>query len=407
MGYEQSKNLGMFDAYIDLENIYFSNNTFNALMCFNKEKKICTYLGSFEGDALWAKGLHKKVERYHEKLFFFPNNANGVSTYDITTGEISFFACEEYLEVAEVIIFGKFACMVPKSLNQAFYLFDMEEFCYIKKKNWNKVIRDTLGNIDVNFLNASVTKNTIWVIGAFKNFLVEISLESEECKIYYLREEDQACGITSDEEHVWVFLYQNQTVVQWDKEKGDLQSFSLLQYSKPSDKKEVYYLYYIKQNLFLLPFESGQLFVIDTWNEIRRIKIPQRNRVKDAVRKKLPLSFRCVADENDIYILPYASDKLYRYNIKAGQVMWFELIFKNKLSYYKEIACVHKMWTKENRFITEKTEGYNKGEWKNILLEEFVDIVENDFYIKIEGEHFENQYGDVLYEYVKNNFRKR
>ena len=47
------------------------------------------------------------------------------------------------------------------------------------------------------------------------------------------------------------------------------------------------------------------------------------------------------------------------------------------------------------------------GRKKIGLLEEFVDIVENDFYIKIEGEHFENQYGDVLYEYVKNNFRKR
>lgn len=37
-----------------------SLNTFNALICMDRKSGECKYIKSFEGNAMWSKGLHKK-----------------------------------------------------------------------------------------------------------------------------------------------------------------------------------------------------------------------------------------------------------------------------------------------------------------------------------------------------------
>lgn len=388
MSYEQCRNLSMFDAYIEGEDIYFSNNTFNAFMRVNRKNGICTYLRSFPDEMVWAKVLHKKIERYNDCLFFFPNEAKGISKYNLLTGEMNFYKGKnDFYEMANIVIFNKIACMIPKSNEQDFYLFDMEHCRYIDKKKWNEKIKSILNRNDVRFANAAIRKDKVIVWGYTTNFLIEICLLTDECSVHYLREEDQIASAVIDDHYIWLFLLQDQALVKWDKDRGILEEFPLKQYGQ-TIKKEGYYLFAEKGKLILLPTVDDELFIMFSQYGIKKYLFPQRRRVNDPTRQSVPLCYRCVAHEKTIYFLPHASDKMYVYNLDINSIIGIQIEIDKEL-YYRNVF-------RSQIRLQYKVESYK--EYGNALLEDLLYCIEKEYYIEKKERVTNVGYGQSIYD---------
>lgn len=395
MSYKQVKNMSMFDAYVEEEYIYFSNNTFNALMRIDKKSWKCKYLKSFGGNDLWSKSLHKKIEKYNNCLFFFPNYAKGISKYNLTTGELSFYKNQEdFLWIANIVILDKMACLVPKSLEQDFWLFDMETCCYINKKKWNQYIQNTTHSEHINLRNAVINQNSVWTFDHLTNILIKITPVIDECKVYYLRDSDKICSIASDGENLWIGLYQNQSLVKWNFEEGIVETHSLNWHNR--NNKEVFFLFYLRERLFILPVEKDEVLVFDFQHNIRSIPIHQRKRVNDPIRKKLPLCNRCIIDNRNVYLLPNASDKMYVYNLDTNIITGKKIVFNELKIYYNNILQVE-CWGNNERYIKEMEQGL-----MNVRVDDLLCIVKEECNNDMAGVGHKIGCGNSIYNVIKN-----
>lgn len=394
MSYEQVKNLGMFDAYIDAEYIYFSNNTFNALIRMDKESGECKYLTSFEENVSWGKSLHKKVEKYNNCLFFFPNFSDGISKYNLTTGELSLYKSQdEFLWLANIVIIGKMACLIPKSLEQEFWLFDMETCCYINKKKWNQHIKWMVKSEHIDFRNAVANHNSVWTFDFLTNTLIKITPVIDECKVYCLRESDEICSIASDGEYLWIGLYQNQSIVKWNFEKGIVETYSLNWNNK--NNKELFFMFYLGESLFVLPVEKDEMLVFDFQGDIRNIPIYQRKRVNDPIRGKIPLCNRCIKDNRNVYLLPNASDKMYVYNSETHTLIEKEVVFAEPEIYYNRILQIEH-WGNGKQYMQESGQGF-----MNVCVDDLLRIVKGKYYDDVMGVGHKIGYGNLIYSVIK------
>lgn len=377
MGYEQSKYMAMFDAYIDSEQIFFSNNSFNGLISMDKKNGRCNYITAFSGDVPWAKGMHKRIIKYKDRLFFFPNAAKGISVYNLNTNKMQFFKGDVgYWELTEIFAFGQVAYLIPKSMEQSLYLFDMEEYKFTEISGWNRNIQKTVHDCEQLQPNcACVIEKFFWTFIRNTNILIETSIITGESVFYHLDKDFTINYMVADGENLWISSKKKDIVIRWNKERGILEQIVLSDAREKSNPGDSNQLKCFQNRLLILPERGGEILIIDSDRRITSISIPDLRRVKDNTRKNLSLFGGCMIDNNDIYLLPYAADGLYILRLESKEITRQSLAFTNADYYYRNIALINNMWTMESPYVLERMEFYHEGAYQNILFDDFTYII--------------------------------
>lgn len=395
MGYEQSRYLAMRDAYIDSDGLYFSNHTFNALMFMDMLTNEIQYIKPFEGDETWMKGIHRRVIRYMDSLFFFPDCASGISKYNLNTKEMNFFGGnEEIFELADAIQFGKIVCLVPRSINQSFYLFDMEECQYVSKRSWNLIIMQEFDmNNEIMLWPPCTIGRSFWVLIKGFNIIVETSIDNWVLKFYYFGEKLLFDSITSDGENIWLSAGKNDVIICWNPNRGIINRYNLSKYRNSEVGGDISRLTFAKNRIFVLPKTGTELFIIELTGNIKKLNIQYLTRVQDVTRGAIfPLFSGCVEYERSVYLLPWAADKMYRVNMDEFVIKEYDMIFRDVSIYFKNVIGISNL-CKNYNLIYESEEFYGA-----VNLIDYMHIIENDLWDGGNKEKEERIHGYDIFE---------
>lgn len=398
MGYEQSKHLAMRDIYVDSNYIYFSNYTFNALISMDRETKELRYIDSFRETFSWNLCPYRKVINYKGNLFFFPDDSKGISRYNLITKEQEFFKSnEERIELAGVISFDRYAYLIPRSIRQPFYIFDMETGCYESKGKWNSMILEKL-NIDTEIFIWPVCniEKTIWILLKDLNVLVETSIDEWHIEIYYLDKDILFNSLTTDGENIWLSSSRDDVIVCWNKSKGIIKRYILSKYRDDEAVKDIACLYFAQNKIFVLPQKEKELFIINLFEDIDKVILPNFNRVCDSARMAWPLFGGCAVYGNEVYLLPYVADKMYVFNLNTDHITEYNMEFQDVKCYYRNIVKPFQIW-KGKKFLMES--GYEGNCWE-INLKDYLYIIESGEGETIIKEH--GRYGWNIHTLIKN-----
>ena len=375
MDYEHVKSMAMRDMYIDSDCIYFSNHTFNALIAMNKENGEFQFVKSFNKDEFWMKGLHRRVIKYRKSLFFFPDASKGITKYNLDTREMDFFKSnEKVLDLADAILFGKNVYLIPKSINQPLYLFDMENYCYESKDSWNSMIMEKVNvNTEIMIWPPCTIGRTIWVLLKDLNVVIETSIDNWKLEFYCFERNILFDSITSDGENIWLASGTNDVVICWNKDRGVIKEYVLSDFRSKKSVRDISRLIFIQDRIVVLPKKEKEIFVINLTGSINVITLPHLQHVSDPARGELfPLFSGCTTYDGEVYLLPWAADKMYKLNLDTYDITEFDTTFKDVKSYYINILRNSETWQDINPIIEDKRF------YRSIDLNEYLYIIIND-----------------------------
>lgn len=402
MGYEQSKSMAMRDMYIDSDRIYFSNHTFNALISMDKISGEFRYLKSFNGVVPWMKALHRRIIMYKESLFFFPDDSKGISKYNLVTGEIDFFkAKEKFMQVADAFLFGKNAYLVPRSIKQPFYVFDMERCRYESRYCWNLMIIEKLGiNYEIFIWPPCIIERTIWVLVKNLNVVIETSIDDWSIELYFFDKDLLFDSITSDGKNIWLSSGSNDVIICWNKSIGLVRRYVLSEFRNSKMTRDISRLIFVQDRIFVLPKMGNELFVINLSGRVEKIIIPHLQRVHDLARESCALFSECVVYEGEVYLLPLAANKMYRLSLCEYKITEFDMTFFDIETYYKNIVVASEIW-QDKEPIIEYLEQYHEGVHQNVNLFDYLYIIITDIQSKERITQEKETCGHNIFELIK------
>lgn len=400
MSYEQSKSMAMRDMYIDGDNIFFSNHTFNALIYMNKKDGELHYEKSFPGNVTWMKGMHRKIIKYKDYLYFIPNEASGISKYDLKTKEIKFYKSDmDFLILSDAIVFGNTLYLIPRLLNQPLYLFEMDKCIFIKNESWNQRIFSELAcDENSQAMRSCIIEKTIWTLMKNINVLIETHLNLE-CSIYRFENNFLIHDIASDGKNLLMISQEEDTVVRWNKNHGFVDKYVLTSYRK-NKIRDGDCIDYRFGNIIILPQRGNEFCVINPNGKIIALEIPSIKRVDDKAREQMPLFGGFSFYGNEVYFLPWAADKLYVFSLDTYEIKLYDMTFKEIESYYKNIAKVSEIGN-DGCLIKEANECYHEGKFQNIDLTDHMHILTTNLYNDANKEKYFDNSGEKIYTFIK------
>ncbi len=383
MDYEQNKSMAMRDMYIDSDGIFFSNYTFNALIFMDKISGVCQFVSSFDGAISGEVVQHKRIIRYNENLFFFPEWAQGISKYNLVTKKMEFYkSTERYIELTDVIVYDQNAYLIPKSIKQPIYIFDMEKCCYIDKSDWNKrIINEIDKNEELQFATVCAIGKSLWIHVRNTNMLIETIIDNWEYVIHYIEDDFLIHYITSDGKNLWMSSKINDAVACWNKDKGFLSRYVLSIYRNNGITKDMAYLKCVQEKILILPENGSELFIINLDGRIDKIVIPHINRVHDDGRKAMCWFGGCVVYDRAAYLLPWAADKLYKVNIDTYNITEYSVMFTDIECYFRNVILISEVW-KDIIPIVESKGYYQDKKDKHMHLLDYIYCVKTGLWEK-------------------------
>ncbi|MCI9590095.1 MAG: hypothetical protein HFG42_06015 [Lachnospiraceae bacterium] len=221
---ENVAKLTFSDAYIDDKTMYVSHNAYNGLFKIDRNNYKATFVRKFENEEIGKPSLHSRITKWGESLFFFPFWANGISRYDIRTGEMEHYDLENYhtidiLEKKEKII------LFPCYLNQSVMAFYPECKRLTIDHEWTKMLRKYVFHLDYRgFARINRVNGKIYIGMSRTTILLEIDENNiENYKVINLEMQGNTIYdiFTDNKERLWITTFSGTEIYEYDIKNGD------------------------------------------------------------------------------------------------------------------------------------------------------------------------------------------
>jgi len=374
---ERYSYFSIFDAVMEDDYLWFSNNTFNAICKCELATLKVEILGYFNNYEKCHQRLHRKVLKYQNRLFFIPHKEQYIDIFDIENKEQysidlpeimweknDFFVSDAYLINKEIWIF-------PLNSKQAVLIYDIEKNEFRENKKLSDFIKKYTGTV-LTYKSVCVYGSCIWLVILHKNIILKYDYVEDEMEEIRL-ERSNLYSIYVCENKIWLGTLDEYIIV-LNKYNYEIEYIS--------EKIEKI----LDENLFA-PMINDGVAVVLTGNEStiradRIVEVGMKN-VMNRV-EGIPTMFWCKY-ENDFWIFPYYSSIIIKLNCDTFDVEFLEWkIEKNRVSnnYYEE-------------YIKPRiTENNKLGRTNESIFYDFSDFMA---YILCKEEHCKQNIGDIKY----------
>lgn len=199
-------------AFIVIEDVmWVSNIRYNGIYSIDLLSGKTQFRGRIPGYEDSAMGLHTYVERYENKLVFFPQKGKSIDIYDLDTGEISSYPIDEWAaggdkySVAGALLKGDCFWIFPRYRKQPLVSFSMSDHMFRASgeslKKSNELAADADGNLTVSFAGIG---DSGWFPIYGTNRVAEINISKGTETIYTVKDAEALQTIAYDGCDFWL-----------------------------------------------------------------------------------------------------------------------------------------------------------------------------------------------------------
>ncbi len=221
---ENAIRLTFSDAYIDDKAIYVSHNGYNGLFKIDRGNYKAEFVKYFENEEIGKPLLHSRIAKWGEDLFFFPYWANGISRYDIKSGEMEHYDLKGYYTI-DILEMNEKIVLFPRQLYQPVIAFYPERKELLIEQEWTKILRKHLFHLNyLGFARLNRINGKIYIGMSRTNLLLEINennigdykainLEMHENTIYDV--------FTDSNSKLWITTFNGKEIYEYDVINGN------------------------------------------------------------------------------------------------------------------------------------------------------------------------------------------
>lgn len=221
---EDAIRLTFSDACIDDKTIYVSHNGYNGLFKIDRDNYKAEFVAYFGNEEIGKPLLHSRITKWGDDLLFFPYWANGISRYNMKSGEMEYYDLKSYyttdiLEKDEKII------LFPCYLNQPVMIFYPDEKNLIIDQEWTKILRKHVFHLDYRgFARINRVNRKIYIGMSRTNLLLEIE-ESNIRNYNVIRlemDKNTIYDVFSDNNSkLWITTFNGEEIYEYDVKNGN------------------------------------------------------------------------------------------------------------------------------------------------------------------------------------------
>ncbi len=286
-------------------NIWFSNNSFNALCCLDLTNNNIEIKCFFPNEELYVERMHKKCFMWKSKIIFIPAAGKHIHIYDLISEEIKSINVEVNSKsckldcYADAVMIGDKIYLLPINCNNNLEIFDLSDYSlkidYAFKTQISRIINnkeeflltrcqcDMVGDIHFGLFNS--------------NFVAKWDINERILTVKKIEKIPPIFSAQIIDDVYWVIPQTGNDIYSIGK-NGCVQKYS----PKAScEKKRRYYNRIIKygNRIIALPAFSEKILMVDETDLLPICSM-------DGTYKLNPLTFDAVAFNDDLLILPFA-----------------------------------------------------------------------------------------------------
>lgn len=301
-----------YDAYKEENFIWFSAIDHNGLYKINIDNNEMVRVAEFpEEDDIFE--LHRKVIVYNRVLYFIPYKGNGISTYNLDTHEMDYFTPhdENELHASDAFLEDDIIWILPRSLNQPLYEFNITHKKLYPHEEWNNRILKLYGLTNNHILSLTSTcfvNSTMMTVIYNTSYVIKTSIKTWNIESFYISDEYHLRGIAYDAGSYWITLSKGGSILYVDLNHNRINIIDL----DCSGSAVFMNAIVDDQSVILLPCKDTGIYRID--REQKQSYLYQYDIRLNKAKQHLPWFMGWMKDENRLYILPSAVDEIVEYN---------------------------------------------------------------------------------------------
>lgn len=293
--------LNFNDAHIDENEFWVSSLEFNGLFKVDRKLNKAMYICSFPGQPIFSERLHSKVLKWKDNLYFFPNEANEISAFNLITYEIRNIVFD-HIEIHTFCVYAidNLCWIFPKYEKGVVMLFDMDNEKLIVEENLSKKINNYRAeNFGRRFLRMCSLGSELFLPMEGTGNVLRLNPKTKKNQIISLKDSNFK-NIAVVDENVWL-----------DDDKGQLYKFNkeenyLIKFNY-DDKDWIVHknsqIFGFNDNLLLFSEDFNKIYSV-TNNEILKLNMPKKLYMFDINRKSSARFIGMKKYEDNLWIFP-------------------------------------------------------------------------------------------------------
>lgn len=213
---------------------WFSNNSYNGLFKIDLENRDVNWVAQFQSEEDMAIMLHRKVLRYEDRLFFFPERGKTISVYDIGLSRMRtisldpFYDMEKKCNVNYVVMQDCENCIIfPQHIYQPVLKMNLRTEVLAKADEWNYEVRKKLPAADL-ISDLYIHSGNAYCLLPNTHTLLETKLSNLEVKTYFYDDTDLFGGVfTWDDDRIWTVNMDCTKLISFDLSGENIEMISL------------------------------------------------------------------------------------------------------------------------------------------------------------------------------------
>ena len=300
MSYDEYRELSLCDGYLEDDNLWFSNNSFNALCRLNLKSIKIDVIDTFSRRKKWEKKIHRKIIEHNNFFYLIPNFGNEIDIYNRITGEQSFAKIpEQYLQnngyfVADALAANDCIWIFPWNSHQSVIVYNILENQFYQDIILTHKLKEFTGTI-LTYKSVCLDKDWFWMPILYSNCIISYNWKSKEIREFRVNL-DNLYSIYKMNRNIWLGTWDTEIIYIWNYETNQLKKIGqgIGKNSNPYFNPIV-----IKNEVYILSKSEEIIHFTDKGAEKIRIEC---NGVK--INTNLPYIFTCIYN-NKLFLLPY------------------------------------------------------------------------------------------------------
>lgn len=234
MNRELYDNITFCDYYEENGYAYLSNLTYNALIKTEIKTGMSEIIGYFPHASLAAKALHKRVTKYGNNLFFFPELGRDIVIYHMDSASfetIPIILPQSVIgktKVAEVVICQNIAWIFPQYISQPLLKLNMDNLQIEVEESWNRQLAQYVDDAkSLMVYNVVENEGKAWFCIRSTNYIAEVNLNQMLIKVHKVCSDNVALhSISYDGTDFWLTMVNRNDVARWNQENSNVEWYS-------------------------------------------------------------------------------------------------------------------------------------------------------------------------------------
>lgn len=380
---------------------WFSNNSYNGLFKINLENGDISWEAKFQSEEDTAIMLHRKILRYEDFLFFFPERGKTISVYNIALNHMEsislqpFYDLEKKCNVNDVVMQDCENCIIfPQHVYQPLLKMNLRTRVIVKTDEWNFEIKRRCPAADL-IADLCMHSGKAYCLIPGTHTIFETEFNTLRVKEYFVSKWD-LCGaiFTWDSDRIWTVNSDCTKLMSFDLSDEATETirlpeqFVLNHYNANgiiATEEYVILLPGIAEEIILYHKQTKEFSVLSDYPDDFRWK-----NVFDMDIERFPKFYGSIKKSGFVYLFPFLGTHMLKLNLKNKQISNVNIPF-----------CYTKQDSPGWKVLNEKLKAGRIKEYEGDL-EKFLNMIEkNHIGTNMYKEQRTFQNGKNIFEYIK------